>query len=406
MGPTEQPTPWLALPWDGIVAHFAELGLKGANRGWFTTMQRRNLSRALRGLAARVVNRYDHLSIQPVPGRFAEAFAATVRVIGVAYAQPVRQVTPTEPALVEAGLALFRAIAGENASFAVRAENASRILPYDSLELARRVGGAIKQATGAPVDLEHPDVTIGFRVYGNAIWLLGPRLAGPGGLPLGAHGPVLTLFSGGIDSPVAAWQMMRRGCLTDFLHVYSQPSPEQVRDTKIVPLLRRILDPQQQKARLFLVPYDTFQAALLQVAVRPELELILFRRFLARVADRLATEHGFPALVTGDNLGQVASQTLENLVAMGEVATRPVLRPLLTYDKQQIITQARQLGTYDLSIQPYKDCCSLVARHPATRPKPEAILIAESRLPIDDIVARALRDLVVWNIDPGATPSA
>jgi thiamine biosynthesis protein ThiI len=389
---------WRELPWDAVAVHFAELALKGMNRGEMTARLRRNLQRALGRRAARVSSHHDHLLVEPAAGQLGAALTAAAGVMGVAYVQPLRRLPAEESALAGAALELYRALAGGRWSFAVRARGLSRVMPVDSPEIERRLGRAIIEATGAPVELVNPQVCVRLRAYERSVCLLGPRMDGPGGLPLGVQGAVLTMFSGGIDSPVAAWLMMRRGCWVDFLHVHTHPDPEAVRASKIVGLIEQLLRPQGISARLFLVPYDVFQVGLLSGRAPRGLEMTLFRRFVARVADKLAAEHHHQALVTGDNLGQVASQTLENLAAVDDAVARPVFRPLLTYDKREIIALAGKLGTYALSIRAYKDCCSLVARQPATRPKLAAVRAVEATLDVEGVVERAVAETVYWRV--------
>jgi thiamine biosynthesis protein ThiI len=177
-----------------------------------------------------------------------------------------------------------------------------------------------------------------------------------------------------------------------------------VRDSKIVPLIEKILAPQKIAARLFLVPYDVFQIALLGANADPSLEVALFRRFIVRVANRIAAAHGHLALVTGDNIAQVASQTLEGIIATDDAAERPMLRPLLTYEKQEIIAVAERIGTYELATQDYRDCCSLSVSRPATKPRLQAVRAAEATFDIERVVERALAEMVAWKIESGQPP--
>jgi thiamine biosynthesis protein ThiI len=385
---------WLALPWDAVVAHVSEIALKGRNRGEFFSRLRRNLHRALGDSVAHVGHSHRRLELYPAAGRLAEVLQRAAQVMGVAYVVPVRFLPLNLELLEQTAVEIYRAVAQPAASFAVRVRRRGVDTPLNSTEMERRIGAAVVKATGAPVNLDAPDVLIAFRMYAEGAWLLGPRFDGPAGLPVGSVGSVLTLFSGGIDSPVAAWLMMRRGCATDFLHFHSYGDPERVRETKLIPILEQLLGPQAVPARLFLAPYDLFQLRLLQRNVPRALELVLFRRFMMRLADRLAARHGYQAIVTGDNLGQVASQTMESLIAVDEVVTRPVFRPLLAHNKTEIIALAERIGTYVHSIRPYKDCCSLLARHPATRPALPAVHAAESRLDIEELLQRTEQDMV------------
>ncbi len=395
---------WLSLPWDAIAVHYSEIALKGLNRHWFIETLRRNLLRALGDLARNVTRHHGYLFVQPAANRLGEALAAASQVMGVAYVVPVRKQNADEQTLAHTAIEAWRVVAGEGASFAVRARGLGEVISLKSIELERRLGAQIQLATHAPVDLEKPTVLLRFRAYNRQLFFLGPRSDGPFGLPVGVSGRVLTLFSGGIDSPAAAWLMLRRGCLTDFFHVHNFGTPEKVLASKIVPLLEKILAPQNIAARLFLVPYDVFQIALLGAKVDPSLEVALFRRFLVRVANRLASDHGHLALVTGDNLAQVASQTLEGIAAVDDAAEFPMLRPLLTCEKSEIIRLAERIGTFVLATQDYPDCCSLAAKRPATRPRLQAIREAEATFDIDRVTDRALAEMRAWKIQAGQPP--
>lgn len=389
---------WLKLPWDAAVVHYGEIGLKSGNRRWFVQTLRRNLQRALMPYEVIVRDYFDRLLVISSPEQLKDVLHAAVQVFGVAYVMPVRFLPREVEALADAAIQTYRAVATGGESFAVRVRRVDKTFPLTSRDLERLIGQRVVDATGAPVHLDNPDILLAFRIYDDQVYLVGPKLEGVGGLPLSVTGKVLTLFSGGIDSPVAAWLIMRRGCWTDFLHFHAFPSADEVRDSKIVKLVEALVKPQGITARLFLVPYHAFQLTLLMTKVPPSLELVLFRRFMVKVAERLAKEHTYQALVTGDNLGQVASQTLENLMALDDATDLLILRPLLGYDKQEIVTLAQRIGTYDLSLEPYKDCCSIIARHPETRAQLRAVRAAEASLPMERMVEAALSELTVWDI--------
>jgi len=389
---------WLKLPWDGFVAHYHEIGLKGGNRRVFTKVLLRNLQSALKKFGVKVQDLFDRLLVT-VPGDgFVGALLAAAKVFGVAYVAPVKILPRSVEAMVDAALQTYRALATDRDSFAVRVRRVDKSFQLTSQELERLIGRRVIEATGAPVDLDDPKILVSFRVYRDCVYQVGPKVQGVGGLPVGVTGKVLALISGGIDSPVAAWLMMKRGCLVDFVHFHAMPSNEEAAEGKVPKLVEKIVSPQGVSARLFLVPYHPFQLALLMSKVPPQLELVLFRRFMVKVANRIAMENGHQAVVTGDNLGQVASQTLENLTVVDDASELTIFRPLLTYDKREIIALAQRVGTYELSIQPYKDCCSLIARHPETRAKLPEVLEAEKALPVEQLVERSLKEMAVLTV--------
>jgi len=389
---------WLKLPWDGVVVHYHEIGLKGGNRRPFTKALVKNLQRALSRFGVEVQDLFDRLLVRAETDRLVDILFAAPKVFGVAYAAPVRFLNRSIDAMVDAAIQTYTALALGKETFAVRVRRVDKSFPLTSHDLECMVGQQVAAATGAPVDLDEPNILLSFRVYQDCIYQVGPKVQGVGGLPVGVTGKVLALISGGIDSPVAAWLTMKRGCFVDFVHFHAFPSNDEAVAEKVPKLVERLVVPQGVTCHLFLVPYHTFQLALLMSKVPQKLELVLFRRFMVKVANQIAKEHGHKAIVTGDNLCQVASQTLENLSVLDNASELPILRPLLTYDKREIITLAQQIGTYELSIQPYKDCCSLIARHPETRAKLREVLEAESTLPIEQLVSRSLSEMAVVTI--------
>lgn len=374
--------------WDGVIVRFHEVALKGKNRLVYAKMLQKNIERAL-GL--KVVRSWDGFFIKTMETE-SVAFRA-VQVVGVAHAAPVCVVEKSVDAMVQAGVELYGASGG--GSFVVRVTRSDKSFPLTSLELEREVGGRIGEVIGARVDLKNAEVVLRFLVVREGVYLVGQKVDGVGGLPLGSSGNVATLLSGGFDSPVAAWLMMRRGCPTDFIHFHALRSSKEVEESKIPVLAKKILEAQGVSARLFIVSSEVFQLALLGSGVQQGLELILFRRFMMCVSNVLAEKFGFVALVSGDNLGQVASQTMESLVAVDDVVGVPLFRPLLAFNKPEIIALAKKLGTHDLSVQEYKDCCSIVARHPKTRPSLDDVIDAEKLLNIEEMVKKTVEQVSV-----------
>jgi thiamine biosynthesis protein ThiI len=255
------------------------------------------------------------------------------------------------------------------------------------------VGGRIKLARGWKVDLSNPALTIRVEIMADQAFYSFGRDAGPGGLPSGASGKVTCLLSGGIDSPVAAWRMMKRGCTVHLVHFHSYPflsraSQEKVRE------IAALLAKWQLSARLFLVAFGEIQRQVV-LAVPAALRVVIYRRLMLRIADRIARRHGAGALLTGEVVGQVASQTLENMAVIASATSLPILRPLVGMDKEEIVQQAQQIGTYEISIVPDQDCCQLFTpKHPATKATPEMVEEAERQLPVEDLVEGAVRELL------------
>jgi len=360
-----------------FIVHYNEVALKGRNRGWFEEALARNIRAQLAPLGDVEVRRlYGRLLVAlggTTPPRAAAAGIA--KVFGVAYAVPILLAEPTIEALKEvAGRAISGA--GETRSFAVQSKRATKDFPFTSMDVQREVGAHVQGLTGWRVDLERPDLVVRIELVNKAAYVGVGRIEGPGGLPTGVTGKVACLLSGGIDSPVAAYRLLHRGATALYVHFHSHPltgieSQEKARE------LAELIQPAGRKASLYLVPFADLQRKIVSLSPAP-LRILLYRRFMMRVAEAFARREGALALVTGENLGQVASQTLENLRAIDAAVRLPVLRPLIGMDKVEIIAEARQIGTYETSIEPHGDCCSfLMPPNPATRSTPEELDSAE-----------------------------
>jgi thiamine biosynthesis protein ThiI len=279
-------------------------------------------------------------------------------------------------------------------SFRLSARRSDKRFPLTSPEIEREVGGRIKEARGWHVNLSDPAMTIHVEALSKEAFYFFGKERGAGGLPVGASGKVACLLSGGIDSPVAAWRMMRRGCRVVFVHFHSYPilsraSQEKARE--LATSLARF----QYHSRLMLVPFGEIQQRVV-LAVPPPLRVVVYRRLMMRIAERLARLNRAQALVTGEVVGQVASQTLENMATIDTVVSLPVLRPLVGMDKEEITAEAQRLGTYPISIIPDQDCCTLFTpKHPATKAKRHEVERAEEALPVAEIVEQAAAAAVV-----------
>jgi thiamine biosynthesis protein ThiI len=280
------------------------------------------------------------------------------------------------------------------ASFRVSARRSDKRFPLTSPQIEREVGGRIKEATGWRVDLGNPELTIRVDIMSDHAFYFFGKEPGAGGLPTGTGGRVACLLSGGIDSPVAAYRLMRRGCKVQLIHFHSYPILSRASQEKVREIAAR-LTTHQLRSRLMLVPFGELQQQVV-LGVPPELRVVIYRRLMLRIAERLARKGGAQALVTGEVVGQVASQTLENMNVIAAASTLEILRPLVGMDKDEITAEARRIGTYDISIIPDQDCCTLFTpRHPATRARLAAVEQAERALAIEDMVASAVASTVV-----------
>ena len=372
-----------------IVVHYKELALKGRNRPWFVQLLVRNLRTALLGI--------DVTSVRSVMGRieidlgpsasFDEARVRLREVFGIANFSLAGRASHDFQELADAILADL----GDRqvASFRVSARRADKRIPFTSPEIEREVGGLIKAAKGWKVDLDDGELTIHLEMLPMHAFYFFGKEPGAGGLPTGTSGKLACLLSGGIDSPVAAYRMMRRGCTVMFIHFHSYPilsraSQEKVRE--IAALLTRY----QQHSRLAMVAFGELQQQVV-LAVPPELRVVIYRRLMLRIAEQLAKAWRARALVTGEVVGQVASQTVENMTAIAEASSLDIFRPLVGMDKDEISNHAAVIGTLPISNIPDQDCCTLFTpRNPATRARLPDILRAEAVLPIPDMVSSAV----------------
>src|SRR5436309_10035603 len=340
-----------------IVVHYKELALKGKNRPWFIQLLVRNIKGALAGLhvaAVRSVTGRIELELRP-DTPWDEVRDRLRRVFGIANFSYANRGPHDFGALSSA---ILTDLGGREAdSFRVSATRSDKRLPFTSPQVEREVGGIIKDATGWRVDLEHPALAIHIEMLTDQAFYYFGKEPGAGGMPTGTGGRVACLLSGGIDSPVAAYRMMRRGCAVLLIHFHSYPilsraSQEKVRE------IAALLTTHQLRSRLVLVPFGELQQKVL-LAVAPPLRVVIYRRLMVRIAEKLARGWRAHALVTGEVIGQVASQTLENMTNIAEATTMEVLRPLVGMDKDEITAEARRIGTFPISIMPDQDCCQL-----------------------------------------------
>src|SRR2546428_6401536 len=371
-----------------VIVHYHEISLKRGNRPLFLRQLARNLERAasdlgpvrLRQLTGRILlDLDDNEHPEAVRDRAA-------RVCGVASVALAWRVVSTLDAMKAA---VAQIIEGRRfASFRISARRAFKTYPMTSVELNRELGAFVLDRVGRDVtrvDLHHADLDIHVEVLPAETFVYVQPMPGPGGLPVGASGTVAALISGGIDSPVASWRMIKRGCRVLFVHFHSVPYLPDASIRKVRELVSRLTQ-WQYVGHLYLVPFGEIQREVV-LSVSPVARVVVYRRLMVRIAEALARQSGAQALVTGESLGQVASQTLHNLARIDEVAVLPVLRPLIGMDKIEITDQARQLNTLETSNEPDADCCTLfVPAHPSTRMSQEEIADMEARLDIPALV--------------------
>ncbi len=370
---------------DSVLIRYHEIALKKGNRPYFTELLKRNLLCAVKDLGVK--------EIRSLPARLLLTFKADIdpetavrrigAVFGVANFSLVERTAKDVEDLRSRILSSLKDV--RFSSFCIETQRGDKTFPLTSPEINRLLGAAVKESSGARVDLGHPEFTVLVEILPRDAFFGFNKVPGPGGLPVGASGRVVSLISGGIDSPVAAYRMMQRGCRLIFVHFHSAPYLDKTSQEKarqlVIELTRR-----QFQSRLYLVPFGEIQRQIVATVNRP-LRVVLYRRMMLRIAEAIARNEKAKALVTGESLAQVASQTLENMAVIQQAATLPVLRPLVGMDKQEIIDQARRIGTFDISSIPDQDCCQLfVPKHPATKAKLHEVEEAESRYDLNELV--------------------
>jgi tRNA uracil 4-sulfurtransferase len=384
-----------------VLLMFGELALKGRKRSSFAAVLQRNLRRSIRSAGRFEVHRRGSSFLitggeDSCPGReeVAGVLDAATAVPGLSVVQPALRVEPSANRACDAAVELLRDLPGT--SFAVRARRRDKSFPIASMELARIVGAAVKDTLDLAVNLSRPELELHLDAYAHEVLVSVDRLRGAGGLPVGSSGRAMVLLSGGIDSPVAAYRMMKRGLRCDFVHFSGQPLTGPESAYKAYALVAR-LNRFQGRSRLFVVPFGLAQR-LLASSGAGRLQVLAQRRLMVRVADALARREHCEALVTGDSLGQVASQTLKNLEVVESASSLPMLRPLLDRDKSEIIEEAQRLGTFETSILPDEDCCTLLApRRAVTWTDPEPLIELERRVDIETMVERLVdQALAMW----------
>ena len=377
-----------------ILVHYHEIGLKGRNRSGFERRLRENLDSALADLPAAPTVRIASRLLIPTSDAFAleEILARVARIPGVSSAAPVYRTSRLEPDMNRAAL-LALGEAEPYVTFRIEARRSNTDFPLSSMQMNRAIGAHVLAHTeGKRVDLTNPDATCHVEVVQGDAYVYSRKLRGIGGLPVGTAGKVVALLSAGIDSPVATWRLMRRGAVVVGVHFSGRPQTNDLSE-HIVSEIGHVLEYSGGLGRIYVVPFGDLQKEI-ALAAPPDLRVLLYRRLMVRVAERVAHLESAKALVTGESLGQVASQTLENIAAVDEAATLPMLRPLVGSDKIEIIGEARDIGTFELSTQEHADCCTLfMPRNPETHATIAQVVDGERDLDIRRMIADALASM-------------
>ena len=379
-----------------VIAHYHELALKGRNRDYFEQCLIQNIRTALKDVGIRKVeNLHSRIRIWLPPEASPEMVRdRLMRVCGIANFL-LGRVVPlqlTDPNLDALTTAVLEEIESQSfVTFRVTARRADKRLTLTSMDIEKAIGEAVCSETGKKVSLKDPDLTIYIELLSKDVFCSAKKLEGPGGMPVGVSGKVGCLISGGIDSPVAAYRMVKRGCVASFIHFSGRPLVSRASEEKVHELVRHLTS-FQYDSRLYVIPFGEIQREIILGAPAP-FRVVLYRRMMIRIAEELARRERCWALVTGDSLGQVASQTPQNLCVIENAAELPILRPLIGMDKREIIDEARRLGTYETSIEPDQDCCKLfVPPHPSTKTRLDDVLKIERLIDVSALVKRGVEN--------------
>jgi len=370
---------------NSVLIRYHEIALKKGNRAYFTELLKRNLLAAVKDLGAKEIRSLQARILLTFkndvpPATLIERMGT---VFGVANFSIVERTARDIDAL---RARILESLNGTHfQSFRIETQRGDKTFPLNSLEINRQLGAAVKEKSGARVDLMNPQFTVTVEILPRDAFFGFNKIAGAGGLPVGASGRVVALISGGIDSPVATYRMMQRGCRVIFVHFHSAPYQDNTSQEKVRRLLA-VLTRHQFLSRLYLVPFGEIQRQIVASVARP-LRVVLYRRMMLRIAEAIARKEKAKALVTGESLGQVASQTLDNIAVIQQAARLPILRPLVGMDKQEIIDQARRIGTFEISSIPDQDCCQLfVPKHPATKARFTEVEQDETKFDVNELV--------------------
>jgi thiamine biosynthesis protein ThiI len=385
-----------------LLVRYGEIALKGKNRPFFEKKLLQNIRYSLKGLEPfEVLFQRGRYFVKISTENLSSAQRRLQRVFGIVSISTVTQSNLDLDEICRNALETVKEIYNPGMTFKVNTRRANKKFPYTSPEVSSAVGAyLLKSNLNLKVDVHHPDTIIYIDIRGKKAYLYSRVIQGLGGLPVGVAGRGLLLLSGGIDSPVAGWLALKRGVEIETLHFHSPPFTGEGAVNKVRDLCRT-LSSYGGKITLHLAPFTEIQKEL-RLNCPETMVITLMRRAMFRIAERLAIKKNIPVLFTGESLGQVASQTLENIVAINAVTNIPVLRPLIGFDKEEIINIARKINSYSISIRPFEDCCTLfVPRHPVTRPQLKELEKAEESIPLEELIDRCLENIESTIINSG-----
>lgn len=378
--------------------HYGEIALKGAKREFFEQTLIENILTQLE-IKRDQVHQYKGQLVLEIDGEKIEpALNRLFSVFGVTWFSPVQICDNDLEVISGIAVEIGKSQLEETNSFAIKGHRSIKTLPYKTPDINQQVGYAVGKATRARVDLDHPDLRIHITSSEEGTYIYTKRHKGPGGLPVGTSGKVLALLSGGFDSIAAAYMLARRGANVDFLHMHAFSDSAPVLNSKINDIVSGLSKYTLSK-ELYLSSYTPFEVNVVGLDWRlSRYETVAFRRMMVKVAEKIADEHGYQALVMGDCLGQVASQTLENLVVVDEAVNIPIFRPLIGMDKVEIIKLVRTIGLFEAAVAEYRDCCSLLSPEPIKAAYIDTVNKLERKIDMDEIVAQIVGETEIKDV--------
>lgn len=386
-----------------ILVRYEEIFLKGLNRPVFESKLMKNMKRVLYGLGpVSVFKAQSRIYVEPENESYPvdEAIKRLAKVFGIASVSPVLKLETSKEVIFGSAVEMVRSLMSRHPwkTFKVETKRADKRFPMSSMEVSKELGGVIlEQVPGLKVDVNTPDFILYVEIR-EFTYLYSEIIPGVKGLPVGSNGKATLLLSGGIDSPVAGWMVAKRGVRIEAVHFYSYPYTSERAKDKVI-RLAQILSQYTLSVRLHIVPFTEIQMEINQKCPQDYLTIIM-RRFMMRIAERIAEKNGSLGLVTGEAIGQVASQTLESLLVTNSAVKIPVYRPCIGMDKSEVIDISRRIDTFDTSVLPYEDCCTVfVARHPVTKPQLERTLAYEEALDAEALIQKALDATEVLDIE-------
>jgi len=376
---------------NAIVIHYSEIALKGKNRPWFERTLLDNIREKLNGFA--------YTSVRKISGRFilelcgntdiAEVTSRLKTVFGISSFSLARHIKPDITAMTAAVKDILQHH-DQNNTVRILTKRSSKSFPMTSMDVNKQVGHAVVNDCKRTIDLVDADTSIWIEIVDNRCFIYDNQIKGLGGLPVGVSGKVISLLSGGIDSPVAAWYAMKRGCTVRFIHFYNDTINTKESLTKVKDLAK-ILSSYNHNTKLYLIPFKDIQYELMK-AVPKNYRMILYKRFMLKIAENIANKEHAKALIVGDSLAQVSSQIITAMDVVRQGTRTLILSPLIGFDKQEIVDKAKDIGTYETSILPYGDCCSyMIAKHPVLSPQHHVVTTIEKHLPVDSLVLTAVK---------------